>query len=351
MSIKELRAQAREVGRDKKMAIALPFFGWMVLLYVLGIIPRLIFGTNVNIIVAIILGVLTLVLTLSGSYALVTRCLQIARKQETSSFFKEAFGSGIKNSLSVAWGLFKRLFPLFILMIVAMVLYFWGAFTYFGGLDQFLEIANGNIQLDDITINPNGAIIAGLGVLLSFVVNIVLTVKSHKYFLVTFLKHDYPDKKVKELLDKSGEMMDGNKAKAFVIPFTFLGWILLSVLISVVISSIMVMVLLNLDKAIITDIATIISYFITSFVMAYLLLTFAEFYLERNPLEIYNADYVKPETNPSKYIKLMALIICIMVSIPIILVAIGVSMFNQAASVATSSAMQMDTILQSIENK
>ena len=354
MSIKELRAKAREVGSDKKMAIALPLFLWLVLLYFLGRIFQWVSGPEINPIVGIIYGILALLLTLSGGYALITRCLQVARGEETSSFFKEAFGSGITNSLKVACGLFLKLLPLFILLAVAVFLYFYGVASSLGGIDKISQIADGSLKIDDITFDPSGVVWLILGLVLAFIVEIVLTVKSFKYLLVTFLKHDYPDEKVKELINKSGEMMYGNKAKAFVIPYTFIGWILLAVVISVIVGALVGAILSMLDSIILSAIATVITYFIMSFVYAYMLLTMTEFYLERNPLEINNPDYVKPETNSPLYTKIAALIICLPIILSIILVGVGTSLYNKAVESIQSSSMQMDGMteyLQSIEDK
>ena len=140
-------------------------------------------------------------------------------------------------------------------------------------------------------------------------------IASYKYYLVTYLKHDYPDRSTDELLEKSREMMDGNKAKAFVIPLTCIGWLLLAALLSGIVKAIFngIWPTKELFDSTISSmplwasiIMNLITYFIASFVTAYMQVTYGEFYLERNPQDIYNEDYVKPETNAPKSMKFVS---------------------------------------------
>ncbi len=126
--------------------------------------------------------------------------------------------------------------------------------------------------------------------------------------------------------------MDGNKAKAFVIPLTFIGWMLLSALCMAVVSVVFNLIWPPMVTFIgsvptmpvwATVLMYVIVYFIFSFVLAYLQMTYAEFYLERNPLEIYNEDYVKPETNAKKYMKIIGWVYGTIILLYVAIVGLG----------------------------
>ena len=349
MRIRELRAKAREDGSNSKMLLALPFFGLLVLSFVLEAIPQFISNELASSIVNCILSILALIITVSGSYALITRYLKVIRKEEITSFTKEMFGSAIKNGWSVVWGIFKRVWVWILVEIIACIMMVYGSVQVMGGITAAVrQSSSGIVATPDLNVTLEASAIMFVGSIISIISSIKLAIESYKYTLTAFLKHDYPDKSTNELLDKSVEMMDGNKAKAFVMPFTFIGWILLSILVSVLIVALISIPLVNFAETAVFDLfAGIVVYFILSFVCAYLLMTYTEFYLERNPLEIYNADYVKPETNPSKYKKIMTLIICLIILVPFI---IGIIEGYMAKDIANHSVSSLNSLVEQAES-
>ena len=292
-----------------------------------------------------------LFISIAGSYAVMIRTLHVARKEEKTNFFSDVFGEGMKHGFSCAWGIFKKIWYWILLMIVGYIVMFAGLLPYIlmGVADIFTVPFAGTDSLADIfssimgNMNPGLAIaLIVVGFALTIFAAIKMMVASYKYFLVTYLKHDYPDKSTNELLENSKEMMDENKAKAFVIPFTFIGWLILSAICIGIVSYIFEVIWPPEVTWLGTSISTmptwatillqVIIYFIISFVTAYMQMTYAEFYLERNPLEIYNEDYVKPETNAKKYKKIIGWVCGIIVVIYIAIIAIGGILFDRASS-------------------
>ena len=53
-------------------------------------------------------------------------------------------------------------------------------------------------------------------------------IKSYSYRMVPFIVQDYPDLSAKEVINKSREMMDGQKMETFKLDLSFIGWFLLS---------------------------------------------------------------------------------------------------------------------------
>ena len=76
------------------------------------------------------------------------------------------------------------------------------------------------ILLEMVIIIPVSIITLGIG-------GIIL---SYAYHMVPFLMRDYPELGAREALKLSREMMKGYKWDLFVLQFTFLGWIILSIL-------------------------------------------------------------------------------------------------------------------------
>ena len=53
-------------------------------------------------------------------------------------------------------------------------------------------------------------------------------VKSYSYRMVPFIVQDYPDLTAKEVINKSREMMDGQKMETFKLDLSFIGWFILA---------------------------------------------------------------------------------------------------------------------------
>ncbi|MBQ9267825.1 MAG: DUF975 family protein [Clostridia bacterium] len=341
MRIRELRAKAREDAQGNKWKLAWPLLITSLVIYLIGLIPDFLEEGPAKAVVGLLVFLGILFVSIAGSYAVIIRMLKVARKEEASNFFTDVFGEGMRHGFSCAWGIFKKIWYWMVLVVVGWVLLFLGgaglALSELSGVLPMEEL--GSLEVIEI---PTGLCVAFL--IIGFVLVILSAIKtmiaSYQYFLVTYLKHDYPDRSTNELLEKSKEMMDGNKAKAFVIPLTFFGWLLLAGFLGGIVSAIFNMIWPPEVTWLGNTISTVpmwaeilmiaIVYFIISFVSAYMQLTFAEFYLERNPLEIYHEDYVKPETNAKKYKKIIAWVYGIMIALVLLIPILAAIVINGA---------------------
>ena len=358
MTIKELRAKAREDAMGSKMKLVLPVFFMTAIVYLLEVISQLV---QVKI-VGIIVGIACLIFSVAASYAVIIRMLKVARKEETSNFFSDVFGEGMKNGWACVWGIFKKIWYWILAILVGYVLVFVGALAGGAwGLGQMFPTGLGeNIFANSSFINPT---MAGIFILVGFILLIIASIKTtiatYRYFIVTYLKHDYPDRSVSELLDKSDEMMNGNKAKAFLIPFTFIGWLLLAALVIALVSVPFAMKWPSMQTLYGTSLSTmplwatillnVIEYFIISFVIAYMQLTLCEFYLERNPLEIYNEGYVKPETNEKKYKGIIGWLIAIVLIIWIAIPILGIGIYTRTNGVVDDASSALGRIMEQMQ--
>lgn len=270
MYIRELRAEARECLKDGFIKAVLPVFYSTLIFYACDYIIM----TVVNFIskLSVILYFISYLLAVVGlayigiclAYGVKIAMLKFARKEEFN-YFPDAFSKGVRNmAMSAFWGQMLKVLPWIILAIVG----------------NFIPIIGGLIALFS---------------------EVMVILEIYRCNFINYLRYDYRNKATKELLEKSRMLMHGNKAKAFVIPFTFAGWILLEVLVFFVISP--------LISFLWTPIAVIIVFFLASFVTTYLNMTLYQFYMEQKPLEIYNEDYVQPETNSKKNIYISIAII------------------------------------------
>jgi len=55
-------------------------------------------------------------------------------------------------------------------------------------------------------------------------------IAAYRYSMAKYLMAEYPDMGVREAVNRSKELMDGNKGRLFCLQFSFIGWCLLSVL-------------------------------------------------------------------------------------------------------------------------
>ena len=73
-----------------------------------------------------------------------------------------------------------------------------------------------------------GMILLVVGVILLFVTGIFTYIATLKYSLSNYIAYDEPEITAKSAVEKSKELMKGNKANLFVLTFSFIGWAILT---------------------------------------------------------------------------------------------------------------------------
>lgn len=202
-----IASQAREKAREslagnwsKAAAITLIFAGISFIISLLDNIPYV--GT-----------LLVTILTLPLSYGLMITFLKIKRKEEVTyfSFLKDGF-SNFKNVWFVALRVIQKVLPWLVLLIFAIILLAVGitlSITLASGLATFLCI---------------------IGLILYIVSFVFLFIKGLSYAIVYYLLQDNPDLPAKEIVEKSQDLMEGNKKRYFCLSLSFIGWALLSIM-------------------------------------------------------------------------------------------------------------------------
>lgn len=337
MRIKELRREARQALKGNLLKATLPIFLTSIFIYVgvaflyqsgQTIAGNLMFeafevsynnfwGEILLFIIEILLVFSIFILPFFLNFGVIINTIKVSRN-EKSNFFKEIFSwENIKSFFSIWWELLKKYAIWLILIIVSMV-----RITSFSG-----SVSN---------------IYESLLLIITFAISgIMISIITYRYMLVYYLKYDYSDKTTKDLINKSRMMMRGNKAKAVVIPLTLIGWYLLNYLVISVITMLFnfiwepeVIPYYTLPVSSVPLWATIvvdaISFLLSSMLSAYICMINYQLYMEQKPLEIYNDDYIKPETNAKKYIWILIGVIAAYIAV---IIGMGVIIHLNAMSI------------------
>lgn len=343
MRIKELRMKAREDLSGSWMKLVIPITVIMSVMTVLELVMNTISNSTMSPLGKSVIGIAIFIFicffSISTAFGIIITSAKIARKEETN-FLKDTFADGIKLGFSCVWELIKKTYGWILLYVLGFILMFVGATAAMVlGTDTQSVIANG-VTLTTLPMvyeyNPTsrivGAICSFIGIVLVIWALIKLVVKSYDYFIANYLKNDYREKPTKELFIKSKELMYGNRCKVLLTPVTFLGWFLLTVLVMII--PIMIFQLIWPPyQSVLGTISTIplwgdiilniLLSFIMSWVIAYMFMTYYEFYMEQNPLEIYNEGFEKAPTD-KKYFKIALWLGIAVVSVYVILIAIAI---------------------------
>jgi uncharacterized membrane protein len=319
MKIRELRAEARESLKGNYFKIVWPLFIVYLISFACSYLYQNYLYGDMNgagyLLSTFIYSILVAAITIPLWYGIIITVIKVARKEEVN-FLSDTIAN-YKNAYYLFWNLLIKLFPFYILLIFSALLYFGGFYL--------------------LNINKNYIILIGVSYFMYMASAIVLAIKALQYSLAYYLKYDYNNKDTKELFEKSKMLMKGNVSKMFVLPFTFVGWFILAIIPSSIAISIFDRIwapIIQGERYISTaplwaqGIEGLIIAFVISFVIAYFQMTMYHFYMEQNPLKIYEEGYVKPETNSKKYIWIMSIIL----SICILLIIFGIVIVFLAAS-------------------
>lgn len=312
MKIDELKSKAREDAKGNILKLTWPIFLSMFIIFLLRNYLEILGNSKTdNIIMAIPIVLILVFACIVLPYGIIIRTMKIARK-ESSQFFKDTFIEEIKNGFSCAWEIFKKVFGWFLLYGVSYVLI---ALGFGGGL---------------FAANAIALIMLPIGFFLLIFSNVKLIITLFKCILIPYLKHDEPDSDTGELFDESEDLMDGNKAKALAISFTFAGWFILAFLCSVgvVFGFNQIFSLLNIAMPFVVKLSVdAIVYFIFSYVIAYMNMTYYEFYMDlAKPFEVNTLENQNAANNSINYKwSIWAVVGLVIAFFAIILIAIVVN--------------------------
>lgn len=123
-----------------------------------------------------------------------------------------------------------------------------------------------------LTIGGTGAFLMTLVITIALIILYVLIViKNFSYALTTYIALDNPKLTTKEVVNKSEELMKGNKGKYFALIMSFIGWYILAIIVGAIAMPLLEIIKIDLIRNTISSLGIIA-------VMPYLKMSIIEFY-------------------------------------------------------------------------
>lgn len=227
MITSDIRKQAREslTGKWGKGALITLVYLLvsMLLSWILGLIP-------------VIGSIILLVLEVPLAYGIIASFISLKRGEDVSltNFLTEGMAK-FKKSWTVSLHTILKVIVPFIVVIACYILMFVGIAQVLG--DSFealvtqtsISTREANAIIDSVeNIKSSTVAFILIGSIGSIVATIWLYVKSLSYSLSMFILKDNSELASKEIVEKSAELMKGNRWKFVWLSITFIGWIILA---------------------------------------------------------------------------------------------------------------------------
>lgn len=204
MSNWEIKYNARKALQGKLGKGALIFFCYIVISYVIALIP--VIGTIIYVGISIPMA-----------YGLIATFIKLKRGENVrcTQFLEEAF-----SNFGKAWGIciqtiLKMKFPI-ILMVIASILFAIGLFGMMA------------LGWGDGTVFTRYFLLTGISIIIYAFASICIIIRGLLYILTDYILFDNPNMTAKEIVETSERLMKGNRIKYFWLQFSFIGLIILS---------------------------------------------------------------------------------------------------------------------------
>ena len=170
-------------------------------------------------------GIASIVISIPLSFGFIGQMLKFSRNEQVGFF--DFFTLGF-NNFGKSWGIFGNTLLKLVGWILGCVLSIIFAIIFGAGTIVTGVLSSGS---EDITtaVGSLGAMALILFALF-YVFYIILIVKSYYYVLTEYIGNDNPDMTAKDVVEKSKEIMTGNRWRFFVLGLSFIGWAILSAL-------------------------------------------------------------------------------------------------------------------------
>ena len=181
---------------------------FIILSFALNMISGLVEDEMISSLIALFIAIITL----PFSFGLLASMIKLSRGENT----------GIMDFVTVGLANIGKVFSIYLRLILKLwlpiVLFF--ASIALVGLGAFLGLAG--------TISTEVLLVLMLaGSVIAIIASILYITKSLLYSLALYLLHDNPNATAKELLEKSAELMKGNRWKLILVELSFFGWYIL----------------------------------------------------------------------------------------------------------------------------
>ncbi len=207
MKISELKKEAKvKLSGKLGKAIGINVI-FMILSFVLGLISGFIPDETVSSILSLLISILLV----PFSFGLTAAMMKLSRNEEVSLF--DFVTIGLKNIGKV----YKVYLRMFLKLLLPIILYIVAVVLMVAGIILTFSEA----------VSTASSVMLLAGIILLIVACIMYVMKSLLYMLPLYLLVDNPEASTKDLLNKSAELMKGNRWKAILVELSFIGWYLL----------------------------------------------------------------------------------------------------------------------------
>lgn len=208
----DFRTEAREKLSGKWGKVACISLAYALVFFVLGMIEGL-FPNSMKPIFSII----TVVIEIPLAFGLIIAFMKLYNDEEVKAFDFLSLGfSNFAKSWKISLHILVKMIVPVILVIISYVLI---AFGSVGTIGSALYSSSATTGFGALAI---------VGFILLIVSAIWVTTKSYYYKIAYFVAVDNSDLTAKEAVEKSQELMTGNRAKLFWLELSFIGWAILA---------------------------------------------------------------------------------------------------------------------------
>lgn len=215
----EIRTEARKNLQGKwgtGALISLVYFAF-------SFIVTFIIGKAGN--VGTLLNILYFVISVPITFGFTVSMMKLKRSEQSVGpfdFFTDGFAN-FKRSWTLTGNIIKKLIIYIILVFLGIILLGISLAFVSASIFDSLTLATSLSDLSGISL-----VLCLIGLLLYFVPLIIMIPKSFLYVLSMYIGFDNPDMTSKDAVEKSAELMKGNRWRYFCLSFSFIGWIILS---------------------------------------------------------------------------------------------------------------------------
>lgn len=213
MDSSNFRAEARKNLTGKWGKVALISLIYLLVFFVCGFISNHISGFFASIV-----NIAILVIEVPLAFGLVALFMKVYNGEDVNvyDFFQLGF-----NNFAKAWKIFGNMLLKLIVPVIIIVV-------------SYILIAAGTAGMLGAAILGSSSGLSGfmvlliLGFILLIIGGIWGAIKSYYYQLSMIIAVDKEELSAKDAVDKSAELMNGNRWKLFCLHFSFIGWAILS---------------------------------------------------------------------------------------------------------------------------
>ncbi len=214
----EIRTEARKSLQGKWFSGVLIIF-----IYLLFSLLVSYFIGKMDTSISLLLNIIYFIITIPISFGFTISMMKLKRYEKVGpfDFLKDGFAN-----FSRSWAITGHILLKLIGYIVVAIL---GLLVAVFSLEVTSISAIFSNSLDVSSLTGTTLIICLVGFLLYIVPLILMIPKSFLYVLSIFIGYDNPDLTAKEAVEKSAELMNGNRWRYFCLSLSFIGWAILSV--------------------------------------------------------------------------------------------------------------------------